>query len=201
MDQRSRVPERSPEKIKLPEGIEAYNELDETLHFLDGKDYVRKPVEKHQPVFWELLNNTTDSSSVAVKTNKGTFRIRLHKNLAPYAVSNLLNLIEKKYYQQKIIHRVEPNFVIQTGCPRGDGNGSLDFTIPSELSSGNYNTSGLVGMASAGNHTECSQWFVTHSSAPHLDGNYTIFGHITEGMEVVNGLDVGDKIIEIIFIK
>ncbi|MBK7524500.1 MAG: peptidylprolyl isomerase [Saprospiraceae bacterium] len=188
-------------KIKLPEGIEAYNELDETLHFLEGKDYVRKPVEKHQPVFWELLNNTTDSSSVAVKTNKGTFRIRLHKNLAPYAVSNLLNLIEKKYYQQKIIHRVEPNFVIQTGCPRGDGNGSLDFTIPSELSSGNYNTSGLVGMASAGNHTECSQWFVTHSSAPHLDGNYTIFGHITEGMEVVNGLDVGDKIIEIIFIK
>ncbi|MBK6785981.1 MAG: peptidylprolyl isomerase [Saprospiraceae bacterium] len=100
-----------------------------------------------------------------------------------------------------MIHRVEPNFVIQTGCPRGDGNGSLDFTIPSELSSGNYNTSGLVGMASAGNHTECSQWFVTHSSAPHLDGNYTIFGHITEGMEVVNGLDVGDKIIEIIFIK
>ncbi|MBK6785980.1 MAG: hypothetical protein IPG79_21220 [Saprospiraceae bacterium] len=101
MDQRSRVPERSPEKIKLPEGIEAYNELDETLHFLEGKDYVRKSVEKHQPVFWELLNNTTDSSSVAVKTNKGTFRIRLHKNLAPYAVSNLLNLIEKNIINKK----------------------------------------------------------------------------------------------------
>jgi cyclophilin family peptidyl-prolyl cis-trans isomerase len=188
-------------KIKLPQGIEAYNEINETLHFLEGKEYFRKPVEKHQPVFWDLLNNTTDSSSVAVKTNKGTFRIRLHKDLAPYSVSNFLNLIEKKYFNQKIIHRVEPNFVIQTGCPRGDGSGSLDFTIPSELSSGEYNATGLVGMASAGNHTECSQWFVTHSPAPHLNGNYTIFGHITQGMEVVNTIDVGDKIIEIIFIK
>jgi cyclophilin family peptidyl-prolyl cis-trans isomerase len=155
----------------------------------------------HKPIDWAVLLSSTDSTSVAVKTTKGTFRIRLHPKRAPFSVSNFLTLVEKKYFHQKIIHRVEPNFVTQTGCPRGDGYGSLDYTIPSELTSGNYTTTGLVGMASAGHNTECSQWFVTHSSAPHLDGNYTIFGHITEGMDVVYNLDVGDKIIEVIFVK
>ena len=188
-------------KIKMPEGLEDYRELDHTIHYLEGKKYKPALSENHQAVNFDILLTATDSSAVAVKTTKGTFRIRLHPRRAPFSVSNFLQLMEKKYFNQKIFHRVEPNFVAQTGCPRGDGYGSLDYTIPSELCSGNYTSEGLVGMASAGNHTECSQWFVTHSSAPHLDGNYTIFGHIIEGMDVVHSLDVGDKIIETIFIK
>lgn len=188
-------------KIKMPEGLEDYRELDHTIHYLEGKPYKPVLAQYHQAINWEVLMTATDSSAVAVKTTKGTFRIRLHPRRAPFSVSNFLQLMQKNYFNQKIFHRVEPNFVIQTGCPRGDGYGSLDYTIPSELCSGNYTTEGLVGMASAGNHTECSQWFVTHSAAPHLDGNYTIFGHVIDGMDVVKSLDVGDKIIETIFIK
>lgn len=191
----------SLKNIKVPEGLEAYVELDKTIHYLQNKEYKPGKSLYHKPIDWTVLLSSTDSSSVAVKTTKGTFRIRLHPKRAPFSVSNFLTLVEKKYFHQKIIHRVEPNFVTQTGCPRGDGYGSLDYTIPSELTSGNYTSTGLVGMASAGHNTECSQWFVTHSSAPHLDGNYTILGHITEGMDVVYNLDVGDKIIEVIFVR
>ncbi|MFZ1705661.1 MAG: peptidylprolyl isomerase [Saprospiraceae bacterium] len=188
-------------KIKLPSGMEAYRELDKTIQYLQSKEYVTLKSANHKPIQWDIINSCTDSSAVAVKTTKGTFRIRLFAQRAPYSVSNFLQLVQNNYFNQKIIHRLEPNFVIQTGCPRGDGYGSLDYTIPSELTSGSYTSTGLVGMASAGNHTECSQWFVTHSPSPHLDANYTIFGSIVEGMDVVNKLDIGDKIIEIIYIR
>jgi cyclophilin family peptidyl-prolyl cis-trans isomerase len=83
---------------------------------------------------------------------------------------------------------------VQTGCPRGDGYGSLDYTISSELTQKRYDTEGYVGMASAGNHTECSQWFITHSPTFHLDPNYTIFAKVVSGMEVVHRLEVGDMV-------
>ena len=188
-------------KIKMPDGLEAYRELDHTIHYLQGKEFIPNSKNYHQKINWDVLLSTTDSSAVAVKTNKGTFRIKLHPKRAPHSVYNFLKLTQEGYFSKKIFHRVEPNFVIQTGCPRGDGYGSLDYTIPSELTTGNYLTQGMVGMASAGNQTECSQWFVTHGSTPHLDGNYSLFGHISEGQDVVNAIDEGDKIIEIIFIR
>jgi len=91
--------------------------------------------------------------------------------------------------------------VIQTGCPRGDGYGSLDYSIRSELTQIYYDSEGFIGMASAGNDTEGTQWFITHSATPHLDGNYTIFGKVIEGMDVVHKIQQGDKINEIIFVK
>jgi len=78
-------------------------------------------------------------------------------------------------------------------APRGDGYGSSDGVIRSEFSTLKYGT-GYVGMASAGKDTEGSQWFITHSPTPHLDGAYTIFGRVTKGMEVVNTIEVGDQI-------
>ena len=113
-------------------------------------------------------------------------------NNAPISVANFINLARIGFFNGKIFHRVVPNFVAQTGCPRGDGYGSLDFTISSELTPMHYFTEGVVGMASAGNHTECSQWFITHSPTLHLDPNYTIFARVTEGMNVVHQLGVGD---------
>jgi cyclophilin family peptidyl-prolyl cis-trans isomerase len=84
---------------------------------------------------------------------------------------------------------------VQGGCTRGDGYGSLNYTIRSELPMGmRYDHEGLVGMASAGNHTECSQWFITHCPTPHLDGNYTIFAKVTAGMDVMHTLEQGDVI-------
>ena len=93
----------------------------------------------------------------------------------------------------KVFHRVVPNFVIQGGCPRGDGWGNSDYTIRSEFADLRYQE-GFVGMASAGKDTEGCQWFITHSPTPHLDGSYSIFAKVIEGMEVVHQIQVGDEI-------
>ena len=120
--------------------------------------------------------------------------MRLLVQQTPISVANFVALARSGFFNGKIFHRVVPNFVAQVGCPRGDGFGSLDYTISSELLPAHYDTEGFVGMASAGNHTECSQWFITHSPTLHLDPNYTIFAKVTEGMDVVHRLDVGDII-------
>lgn len=188
-------------KLKLPRDIEAYKELKSCQEYFEGKEQTPVKAEYNHPISWELLSTLKDSSIAAVKTNKGVIRIALDKQSAPGSVANFVELVEKKFYNNKAWHRVVPNFVVQTGCPRGDGYGSLDHTIRSELNNSYYHTEGIVGMASAGLDTEATQWFITHSPSPHLDGNYTIFGRVTQGMDVVHSLVQGDKILEIIIIK
>ena len=108
---------------------------------------------------------------------------------------NFIDLTERGFFNGKNFHRVVPNFVIQGGCPRGDGYGSLNYNIRSEFNDRTeYHEAGCVGMASAGPHTESTQWFVTHSSTPHLDGRYTLFGKVTAGMDVVNQIQQSDII-------
>jgi cyclophilin family peptidyl-prolyl cis-trans isomerase len=121
----------------------------------------------------------------------------LYTHQAPGTVMNFVQLARDRFYNGKNFHRVVPNFVVQGGCPRGDGYGSLDYTIRSELAPSYYNSEGCVGMASAGNHTEGTQWFITHSPTPHLDGNYTLFGRVTEGMSVVHRIQIGDEITQV----
>ena len=182
-------------KLQLPKEIETYNELQKTIDHLEGKEEQapRKPAINH-PVDWRMVSTVTDKTTADIITNKGTIRLRLMPDHAPGTVSNFVMLARRGFYESKRIHRVVPNFVIQGGCPRGDGYGSLDYSIRSELSPMNYDREGLVGMASAGNHTECTQWFITHSPTPHLNGNYTIFAEVVEGMDVVHQIEVGDII-------
>lgn len=188
-------------KLKIPRDYEAYLSLKQTIDFLEGREVKQESPEFNHPIAWEIINGLNDTSSAVVKTTAGTFRIKLWTRTAPGTVANFVDLISKKYYPGKIFHRVVPNFVVQGGCPRGDGYGSLDYSIRSELPQVTYNRHGLVGMASAGNHTEGVQWFVTLAPAPHLDGNYTIFGEITEGLDVVGNLGIGDKIKGIILVN
>ena len=105
---------------------------------------------------------------------------------------NFARLAQKKFFDGLLIHRVVPNFVVQTGDPRGDGWGSPGYSIRSEFSRRRY-VRGMVGMASAGTDTEGCQFFITHSEQPHLDGRYTIFARVKSGMEVVDVLQVGDR--------
>ncbi|RMF25715.1 MAG: peptidylprolyl isomerase [Bacteroidetes bacterium] len=133
-----------------------------------------------------------------IKTPKGNIMLRLLPLEAPGTVANFIDLVRQGFYDGKNFHRVVPNFVIQGGCPRGDGYGSLDYTIRSELPYLHYDDEGYVGMASAGNHTECTQFFITHSPTPHLDGNYTLFARVVSGMDVVHKIEIGDEISEII---
>ena len=120
---------------------------------------------------------------------------------APGSVSNFVALSESNYYKGKYFHRVVPNFVVQSGCSRGDGYGGLDYTIRTELGPKYYDSPGYIGMASAGSDTEGTQWFITHSATPHLDGRYTIFGKVMEGMEVVHSIEVGDVIQDVRIMK
>ncbi|MFZ1750656.1 MAG: peptidylprolyl isomerase [Saprospiraceae bacterium] len=188
-------------KLKLPKEVETYNELRECIAYFEGIEYkADKPAYNH-PIDWAEVASTSDSSFAAIKTSKGLIRVVMYRNMAPGTVINFKRLIDQKFYNDKIFHRVVPNFVIQTGCPRGDGYGSLDYSIRSELPQIYYDGEGYIGMASAGNHTEGTQWFITHSPTPHLDGNYTIFGKVIEGMDVVHNIQQGDNINEIIFVK
>ena len=140
---------------------------------------------------------TIDAHQLAViKTTKGDVTIQLFVEEAPGSVGNFVSLVKRDYYDGKFFHRVAPNFVIQGGCPRGDGWGSEDYSIRSEFSGRRYKT-GSVGMASAGKDTEGVQWFITHSPTPHLDGRYTIFAEVTKGMDVVHIMEVGDQILDI----
>ena len=127
--------------------------------------------------------------------------MKMWTNNAPASVGNFIQLAKSGFYDGKIFHRVVPNFVVQTGCPRGDGYGGLDYSLRSELPMVYYDRAGYVGMASAGPDTECTQWFITHSPTPHLDGRYTIFGEVMEGMEVLHSLNIGDTIEKIIITK
>lgn len=191
--------ELAKEKLKLPRDIEAYNSLEKALANLKGvsNPVLTKVNSNFEPNF-ELLDQFKESREVIIKTSRGNFNIQLDVQNAPISVLNFLELINSDYYDGKVVHRVVPNFVIQTGCNRGDGYGSLDYTLRSEVGPVYYDNQGYVGLASAGPHTESSQWFVTHSPTPHLDGKYTIFGKVVSGMEVIHQMQIGDVIEDII---
>jgi cyclophilin family peptidyl-prolyl cis-trans isomerase len=143
---------------------------------------------------WALVRSIPAHQIWVLETSKGKIRIELDVESAPSTVGNIVRLVREKYYDGKLFHRVVPNFVAQAGCPRGDGWGSVEPMIRSEWPGPRF-TTGAVGMASAGKDTESCQFFITHSSTPHLDGRYTVFGYVQSGMEVVDQLNLGDEIL------
>lgn len=129
-----------------------------------------------------------------ITTNRGQIRIQLRSRYAPITCANIVYLSSKNYFDNMPIHRVVPNFVVQAGDSRGDGSGGPGHTIPCEINTLRYQR-GTVGMALAGKDTGGSQFFICHSAQPHLDGNYTVFGQVLEGMALVDQLEEGDVII------
>ena len=130
-----------------------------------------------------------------IKTDKGDINIDFFDDDAPNTVKNFVDLITKKFYDGLTFHRVIPNFVIQGGCPTGDGTGGPGYQIDCEIND-NLHVAGTLSMAHAGKDTGGSQFFICHSPQPHLDGVHTVFG-ITEDMNVVNAIDAGDKMITV----
>jgi cyclophilin family peptidyl-prolyl cis-trans isomerase/HEAT repeat protein len=128
-----------------------------------------------------------------INTAKGTIRIELLRNAAPKTVANFVKLAKSGFYDKRIWHRVIPDFVIQDGCPRGDGWGGPGYEIRCEYNDLPYNT-GSVGMATSGKDTGGSQYFICQSPQPHLNGRYTLFGNVIAGMEVFEKIEVGDLI-------
>ena len=128
---------------------------------------------------------------VTATTDRGTFTLHLDTDLAPNTCAVFLDLIADGYFDDMIFHRVVPDFVAQGGDPSGTGWGGPGYSLRSEWSDTDY-TRGRVGIATSGKDTGGSQWFITLSPQPHLNGRYTIFGEVTDGMDVVDRLEIGD---------
>lgn len=159
-----------------------------------------KTVKKENPLFEKLLKNSFLIKQFLVKTNKGEIKIELMPEIAPITVGSFTKLVNEKFFDNIIFHRVVPNFVIQTGDPSGTGWRGPGYDIISETSTFPYKE-GMIGMASAGKDTEGSQWFIMHSYYPHLNGKYSLFGKVISGMDTVNNIDQDDKIISITLIR
>ena len=141
---------------------------------------------KHPPVAVPF-----DAPRVKCITPRGEFVIKLDGRIAPNTCAVFLDLIKKGFYDDLTFHRVVPDFVAQGGDPRGDGWGGPGYTIRSEWSRARYKRA-AVGIAHDGKDTGGSQFFVTLSEQPHLNGRYTIFGEVTKGMDIVDAIEVGD---------
>ena len=135
-----------------------------------------------------------------IETEKGTMKVRFYEKDAPNTVANFVKLSKSGFYDGLTFHRVIPDFVIQGGCPRGDGTGGPGYTIKCELDGGNqYHDRGVLSMAHAGRDTGGSQFFICHNrqNTQHLDRHHTCFGRVYEGLDVIDKIRQGDKIFKI----
>ena len=130
-----------------------------------------------------------------METDKGTIHLELFDKDAPNTVKNFVTLAEQGFYDCLTFHRVIPNFMVQGGCPIGNGTGGPGYKIKCEINP-NKHLAGTLSMAHAGRDTGGSQFFICHSPQPHLDGVHTTFGK-TEDMNVVNAIRKGDKILSV----
>ena len=189
-------------KLVLPRDLEAWLALQQTLDYLQNQPSTPTPVATaaSHPINWAVVRGIPAQQRVLVSTSKGDVVMQLHVAEAPGSVASFVELIRQGFYNGKTFHRVVPNFVVQGGCPHGDGSGSTDYNLRSEFGDLRYGE-GAVGLASAGKDTESCQWFITHTPTPHLDGRYTIFAQVVKGMDVVHRLDIGDKIVRVELVK
>lgn len=136
-----------------------------------------------------------------IHTKKGVMKIEFFEKDAPNTVKNFIDLANDGYYDGLTFHRVIPNFVIQGGCPKGDGTGGPGYQIDCELDGENqYHDRGVLSMAHAGRNTGGSQFFICHNrdNVAHLDRNHTVFGKVVEGLDVIDQIredDVMEKVV------
>ncbi|MBD0405151.1 peptidylprolyl isomerase [Flammeovirga sp. EKP202] len=147
-----------------------------------------------------MIQNIKQNQNAVLSTSKGDITVQLKVEEAPATVAMFVELVDQKFYDSLYFHRVIPNFVAQGGDPGGDGFGGLESTIPSEFSYLEYKV-GSLGIASAGKDTESCQFFITEVPTHHLDGRYTIFAEVVDGMEVMKALEYGDQIVKVNLIK
>jgi peptidyl-prolyl cis-trans isomerase B (cyclophilin B) len=136
-----------------------------------------------------------------IETNKGTINLRLFDEQAPITVGNFVNLARRGYYNNLKFHRVIPDFMIQGGCPAGDGRGGPGYKFQDEfVTELRHNKPGILSMANAGPQTNGSQFFITHAATPWLDGKHTVFGEVMSEADqnIVNQIAQGDKISSIL---
>jgi peptidyl-prolyl cis-trans isomerase B (cyclophilin B) len=134
----------------------------------------------------------------------GILDVELYADDAPGTVANFVKLVNSGYYNGLLFHRVIPNFVVQGGCPNGDGRGGPGWTIPCELSGEKqYHDRGVLSMAHAGRNTGGSQFFICHNrkNTQHLDRMHTVFGRVVGNVDLIDDIKQGDTILEMKIIE
>lgn len=154
-----------------------------------------RPLAWYEAVVRDIVMpaHTGKTLNATINTVRGPIRLELFGTDAPITVWNFLSLARSGYYRNTRFHRVVPNFVAQDGDPRDDGNGGPGYAIRDEMNRRRYER-GAVGMALSGPDTGGSQYFITHSPQPHLDGHYTVFGRVVHGFDVLDKIVQGDLI-------
>jgi len=163
------------------------------IHKINNKDCIF--------AFSNFITNIYIMKHAEIHTEKGVMKVEFYDNDAPKTVDNFISLAKKGYYDGLNFHRVIPDFVIQGGCPDGTGAGGPGYSIDCELDGDNqYHDKGVLSMAHAGRNTGGSQFFICHSrtNTAHLDRNHTCFGKVIEGVDVIDDIRQGDKILKVV---
>lgn len=158
-------------------------------------------------------NKSEEGIFAEFNTTKGKIVVLLEYKKTPITVANFISLAEgnntqvseklkgKPYYNGLKFHRVIADFMIQGGCPKGDGTGDPGYKFADEITDLTHNGAGILSMANAGPATNGSQFFITHNQTPHLDGKHTVFGHVVSGQDIVNSIAKNDVINSIVIIR
>ncbi|TAL63318.1 MAG: peptidylprolyl isomerase [Bacteroidetes bacterium] len=161
----------------------------------------------------DFLNKQADGLYAKFETNKGNIYLVLEHKKTPMTVGNFIGLAEGaiknnakadgvRFYDGLKFHRVIPNFMIQGGCPQGNGMGDPGYKFPDEIDTSlKHNAPGIFSMANSGPATNGSQFFITHVPTPWLDGKHTVFGHVVQGQEVVDAIAGNDTIVKLVILR
>ena len=147
-----------------------------------------------------VILQTEGEPRVNIETRHGTLVVELACEQARMTCLNFMQLARQGFYDGQVFHRVIPDFVVQTGDPRGDGWGGPGYTIRDELNRMPF-ARGVLGMASSGPDTAGSQFFIALSRQPHLDGRYTAFGRVVHGEEILDRLVQGDRLERVVVVR
>jgi len=140
--------------------------------------------------------DTSKQYTATIETEKGNLVLELFASDVPMTVNNFVFLARDGFYDGLTFHRVEPGFVVQGGCPIGDGTGGPGYQFDDEITEHTH-VAGALSMANSGPNTNGSQFFITYTPQPHLDGDYSVFGQLVEGMDVLERIEQGDVMIRI----
>lgn len=145
----------------------------------------------------KMMIDPQKSYQVKMETNKGLIELELYPQYAPKTVNNFVFLAREGFYDGVKFHRVISNFMIQGGDPTGTGTGGPGYRFEDEVKENPLkHETGVISMANAGPNTNGSQFFITHSPQPHLNGKHTVFGKVIQGQDVVDSIHQGDRIVK-----
>jgi peptidyl-prolyl cis-trans isomerase B (cyclophilin B) len=140
--------------------------------------------------------DTSNQYTATIETEKGDLVLELFASDAPNTVNNFVFLAREGFYDGLTFHRVVPDFVVQGGCPVGDGTGGPGYQFDDEITEHTH-VAGALSMANSGPNTNGSQFFITYTAQHHLDGHHSVFGQLIEGMDVLEQIEQGDIMIRV----